>query len=109
MTERFLVVGEPVERALPYNRHHDLDGFGVPNMPAQNVVSMFDGADDEDVPAHAWKRTAEDSPPTARCPIRAHTPGNQAAGRSQSLSRRAQLLPAQRHLSPRHGRQRQSG
>jgi hypothetical protein len=66
MTERFLVVGEPVERALPYNRHHDLDGFGVPNMPAQNVVGMFDGADDEDVPAHAWKRTAEDSPPTAR-------------------------------------------
>jgi len=63
MTERFLVVGEPVERALPYNRHHDLDGFGVPNMPAQNVVGMFDGADDEDVPAHAWKRTAEDSPP----------------------------------------------
>jgi hypothetical protein len=77
MTERFLVVGEPVERALPYNRHHDLDGFGVPNMPAQNVVGMFDGADDEDVPAHAWKRTAEDSPPTARrnarCPIRAQT------------------------------------
>jgi hypothetical protein len=35
-------------------------------MPAQNVVGMFDGADDEDVPAHAWKRTAEDSPPTAR-------------------------------------------
>jgi hypothetical protein len=34
-------------------------------MPAQNVVGMFDGADDEDVPAHAWKRTAEDSPPTA--------------------------------------------
>jgi len=65
-TERFLVVGEPVERALPYNRHHDLDGFGVPNLPAQNVVGMFDGADDEDVPAHAWKRTAEDSPPTAR-------------------------------------------
>ena len=63
MTERFLVVGEPVERALPYNRHHDLDGFGVPNMPAQNVVGMFDGADDEYVPAHAWKRTAEDSPP----------------------------------------------
>ena len=61
MTERFLVVGEPVERALPYNRHHDLDGFGVPNMPAQNVVGMFDGADDEDVPAHAWKRIAEDS------------------------------------------------
>jgi hypothetical protein len=66
MTERFLVVGEPVERALPYNRHYDLDGFGVPNMPAQDVVGTFDGADDEDVPAHAWKRTAEDSPPTAR-------------------------------------------
>ena len=30
MTERFLVVGEPVERALPYDRHHDLDSFGVP-------------------------------------------------------------------------------
>jgi hypothetical protein len=63
MSERFLVVGEPVERALPYNRHHDLDGFGVPNTPAQNVVGMFDGADDEDVPAHDGnvpQRTSQD-------------------------------------------------
>jgi hypothetical protein len=63
MSERFLVIGEPVERALPYNRHHDLDGFGVPNTPAQNVVGMFDGADDEDVPAHDGnvpQRTSQD-------------------------------------------------
>jgi hypothetical protein len=77
MTERFLVVGEPVERALPYNRHHDLDGFGVPNMPAQNVVGMFDGADDEDVPAHDGNVTA----------CRAEGPGSDDASAS-SLSMR---------------------
>jgi len=48
----FLVVGEPVEHALPYDRHHDLDRVGLPDMRAQNVVRMFDGADYEDVPAH---------------------------------------------------------
>jgi hypothetical protein len=52
MTERFLVVGEPIERALPYNRNHNLDGFGVPDIRAQSVVRMFDGADDENVSAH---------------------------------------------------------
>jgi hypothetical protein len=52
MTERFLVVGEPVEHALPYDRHHDLDRLGLPDMRAHYVVGMFDGADDEDVPAH---------------------------------------------------------
>jgi hypothetical protein len=34
MTERVLFLGEPVEYALPY-RHHDLDGFGLPDMRAQ--------------------------------------------------------------------------
>ncbi len=53
MTDRFLVVGEPVEHALPYDRHHDLDRVGLPDMRAQNVVRLFDGADDEDVLAHA--------------------------------------------------------
>jgi hypothetical protein len=52
MTERLLIVGEPVEHALPYNRHHDLDRVGLPNMRAQNVVRMLDGADDEHVSAH---------------------------------------------------------
>jgi hypothetical protein len=52
MSERFFVVREPVERALAYNRHHDLDGFGVPDIRAQSVFRMFDGADDENVPAH---------------------------------------------------------
>jgi hypothetical protein len=52
MTERFLVVGEPVEHALPYDRHNDLDRVGLPDMRTQYVVGMFDGADDEDVPAH---------------------------------------------------------
>jgi hypothetical protein len=52
MTERFLVIGEPVECALPYDRHHDLDCVGFPDMRTQNVVRMFDCADDEDVFAH---------------------------------------------------------
>ena len=52
MTERFLVVGEPVDCALSYDRHHDLDCVGLPDMRTQNVVRMFDRADDEDVPAH---------------------------------------------------------
>ena len=45
MTARFLVVGEPVERALPYNRHHDFDVFCVDKMPTQDVVGLLDGAD----------------------------------------------------------------
>jgi hypothetical protein len=52
MTERFLVVGEPVEYALPYDRHYDCYCVGLPDMCAQNVVSMFDRTDNEDVPAH---------------------------------------------------------
>jgi len=51
-TERLLVVCKPVEHALPYDRHHDLDCVGRTYMSAQNVVSMFDGADDEDVSGH---------------------------------------------------------
>ena len=52
MTERFLVVGEPVEHALAHDRHHDLDRVGLSNMGTQYVICLFDGADDEDVPAH---------------------------------------------------------
>jgi hypothetical protein len=52
MTDRVLVVGEPVEHALAYDRHHDLARLGLPDMRAQHVVRMFDRADDEDVPAH---------------------------------------------------------
>jgi hypothetical protein len=52
MTERLLVVGKPIEHALPYDRHHDLDRIGLPDVGAQYLVRMFDGADDEDVPAH---------------------------------------------------------
>jgi hypothetical protein len=51
MTERFLIVGEPVEHALPYDRHHDLDRVGLPNMCTQYVICLFDGAD-EDALAH---------------------------------------------------------
>jgi hypothetical protein len=57
MTQRLLVVGEPVEHALPYDRHHDLDRVGLPDVRAQYLVRMFDGADDEDVPAHVRNRT----------------------------------------------------
>jgi hypothetical protein len=52
MTERLLVGGKPVEHALPYDRHHNLDRVGLADMRLQYVVRMFDGADDEDVPAH---------------------------------------------------------
>jgi hypothetical protein len=52
MTEPFLVVGEPVEHALPHDRHHDLDRVGLPDMRPQFVVGMFDSADDEDVLGH---------------------------------------------------------
>jgi hypothetical protein len=52
MTERLLVVGEPVEHALPDDWHHDLDRVGLPDVSPQNLVRMFDGADNEDVPAH---------------------------------------------------------
>ena len=52
MTERFLVVGEPVKNALPYDRHYDLDRVGLPDICSQHIVCMFDGANDEDVPAH---------------------------------------------------------
>ena len=34
MTDRLLVVGEPVEHALSHNRHHDLDRFGLPDVRA---------------------------------------------------------------------------
>jgi hypothetical protein len=49
MTERFLVVGEPVEYALPYDRHYDCYCVGLADMCAQNIVSMFDRTDNEDV------------------------------------------------------------
>ena len=52
MAERFLIGGEPVEHPLPYDRHHDLDRFSLPDLRAQDVVRVFDGADDEHVPAH---------------------------------------------------------
>ena len=53
MTERLFVVCEPVERALTYDWHDNLDCFSVPDIRPQSIVCMFDGADDEDVPAHA--------------------------------------------------------
>ena len=52
VTDRFLVVGEPVEHALPHDRHHDLDRFGLPDMRSQGVVRMLDRTDEEDVLAH---------------------------------------------------------
>jgi hypothetical protein len=52
VTDRFLVVGEPVEHALPHDRHDDLDRFGLPDMRSQGVVRMLDRTDEEDVLAH---------------------------------------------------------
>jgi hypothetical protein len=57
MTDRFLVVREPVKRALTHDRHHNLDGFGVPDLRPQSTVRMFDGADDEDLLPHEGDAT----------------------------------------------------
>jgi hypothetical protein len=65
MIESFLVAGEPVEYALPYDGDNDLDGVGLPDVRAQDVVRMFDGADDEDVPAHDRKRIDWARPPAS--------------------------------------------
>jgi hypothetical protein len=97
MTDRFLVVGEPVEHALPYDRHHDLDRVGLPDMRAQYVVRMFDGADHKDIVPHdgnvppsrtdlgCWRhhpdRSVQD-PSRSRDPAGAGRPG--ASGRERS-------------------------
>jgi hypothetical protein len=62
MSERFFVVREPVEGTLAYNRHHDLDRFGVPDIRAQSVIRMFDGADDQNVPAHELSVSPRSTP-----------------------------------------------
>lgn len=65
LTECFLVVGEPVEYALPCDRDHDLGRVVLAELSAQGVVCMFDRADHEDVLAHgetvpAKSRTSDD-------------------------------------------------
>ena len=62
MTERFLVVGEPVEAPCRTTGTTTLTVSASQHAGAKRRHA-FDGADDEYVPAHAWKRTAEDSPP----------------------------------------------
>ena len=44
MIDCFLIVCEPVEHALPHDRHHDLDRVGLSNMGTQYVICLFDGA-----------------------------------------------------------------
>ena len=52
LTECFLVVGEPVEYSLLCCRDYDLDCVVLAELSAQDVVSMLDRADHEDVLAH---------------------------------------------------------
>jgi len=52
LTECSLVVGEPVEYALPCDRDHDLDRVGLAELSTQGVVRMLNRADHEDVLAH---------------------------------------------------------
>ena len=52
LTECFLVVGEPVEYALPCDGDHDLDCVVLAELSTQGVVRMFNRADHEDVLAH---------------------------------------------------------
>jgi len=49
LTERFFVVGEPVEYALPCDGDHDLDCVGLAEFSSQGLVRMLNRADHEDV------------------------------------------------------------
>jgi len=49
VTERLLIIGEPVEHALADDRYHDLELVAFTDVPAQHVLRMIDGTDDEDV------------------------------------------------------------
>lgn len=49
VTERLLVIGEPVEHALAHDRNHDLELVAFTDVPPQHVFWMIDGTDDEDV------------------------------------------------------------
>jgi hypothetical protein len=49
VTERLLVIGEPVEHALAHDRYHDLELVAFTDVPPQHVLRMIDGTDDEDV------------------------------------------------------------
>ena len=52
VTERLLVAGEPVEQALPCNRHDNLNRVGLPELGAESIVGIFNGADHQDVSGH---------------------------------------------------------
>jgi hypothetical protein len=49
VTERLLVIGEPVEHALANDRYHDLELVAFTDVPPQDILWMIDGTDDEDV------------------------------------------------------------
>jgi hypothetical protein len=55
-----LVVGEPVEDALPDDGYDDLDPVGVADLGAKSRFGVFDRADDQDV-SHA-RNLPRDSP-----------------------------------------------
>ena len=52
VTECLLVVREPVEKSLPDHRHDHLDGVGLADVSAQELLRMFDGADHEHISTH---------------------------------------------------------
>ena len=52
MTERLLVVREPVEKSLSDHRHDHLDGVGLADVSAQKLLRVFDGTDHEHISTH---------------------------------------------------------
>src|ERR671923_1695513 len=52
VTERLLIAGEPVDQALPRDRHDDLDRVGLADPVLEDVVGILDGADHQDVLVH---------------------------------------------------------
>ena len=50
--ERLLVVRDPVQKSLPHHGNDDLDRVRFFDVLTDELVGVFDGADDEDVSCH---------------------------------------------------------
>jgi hypothetical protein len=49
VTERLLVIGEPVEHPLTHDGYHDFQLVAFTDVPPQHIFWMIDGTDDEDI------------------------------------------------------------
>ena len=67
VTERLLVVGEPVEHALAHDRYHDLELVAFTDVPPQQVFWMIDGTDDKDVSHRTGLMPASEQPKPPCC------------------------------------------